>query len=210
MFRSRAYLQRLAHSRRPSRRRGIISVGAFASLVVVAECYHRSSKEQDNESSSLGNNHTNKSFELPVLLPSRTCCESSPFFSRIWNLQGQKTAARIKELADERSLKSSYNVDWNAPLGEGGFGAVYAAIDKKTKEKVALKKISKEFTDDTGFQREMNSFLHIRQNGGHPNICGLHDYFDEGSHYYLTMDLISGGEMFDHLINSGVSCSQRV
>jgi serine/threonine protein kinase len=50
----------------------------------------------------------------------------------------------------------------------------------------------------------MDAFLTIRQNGGHPNICGLHDYFDEGSHYYLTMDLISGGEMFDHLIHSGV------
>jgi hypothetical protein len=209
MFRPRACL---ARSTRSSRRRGFLPVGAFASLasVVVADyCYHRrSSKEHENESPSSLWNNSNKSFEQFSLLPlSRTCCDESPsYLSGLWGggFKRQETADRIQELADKRSLKSSYNVDWNAPLGEGAFGAVYAASEKKTNVSVALKKISKEFTNDTGFQREMDAFLTIRQNGGHPNICGLHDYFDEGDHYYLTLDMISGGEMFDHLIHSGV------
>ena len=82
---------------------------------------------------------------------------------------------------------------------------VYVAKHRKTGELVALKKISKKFTNDTGFQREMDAFLRIRNNGGHPNICGLHDCFDSKEYYYLTLDLISGGEMFDHLCNNGVS-----
>lgn len=37
----------------------------------------------------------------------------------------------------------------------------------------------------------------------HPNICGMHENFDEGQYFYFSLDLISGGEMFDHLIRSG-------
>ncbi len=29
------------------------------------------------------------------------------------------------------------------------------------------------------------------------------DIYEDYSHYYLVLDLISGGEMFDHLINDG-------
>ena len=49
----------------------------------------------------------------------------------------------------------------------------------------------------------MNAFLHIRKSGGHPNICGLQEYFDEGDNFYLILDLVQGGEMFDHLIKDG-------
>jgi serine/threonine protein kinase len=88
-------------------------------------------------------------------------------------------------------------------LGEGGFGAVYLAADKQTGEYVAVKKISKRFTDDSSFQHEMNSLLHIRQSGGHPNICSLRENFDEGDFFYLVIDLVRGGEMFDRLIEEG-------
>jgi Protein kinase domain len=87
--------------------------------------------------------------------------------------------------------------------GEGGFGAVYLATDKQTGEFVAVKKISKRYTDDSSFQQEMNSLLHIRQSGGHPNICSLRENFDEGDFFYLVIDLVRGGEMFDRLIEEG-------
>ena len=67
----------------------------------------------------------------------------------------------------------------------------------------AVKQISKDYTSDTGFQREMDAFLHIRKSGGHPNLCGLRENFDEGGFYYLVLDLIQGGEMFDHLVKDG-------
>lgn len=68
---------------------------------------------------------------------------------------------------------------------------------------MAVKKISKRFTNDSSFQQEMNALLQIRQKGGHPNICGLRENFDEGDFYYLVLDLIRGGEMFDRLIEEG-------
>lgn len=67
----------------------------------------------------------------------------------------------------------------------------------------AVKQISKQYTDVSTFQREMDAFLQIRKSGGHPNICGLRENFDEGDFYYLILDLIQGGEMFDHLVKDG-------
>ena len=66
-----------------------------------------------------------------------------------------------------------------------------------------MKKIGKKFTNDVSFQREMNALMHIRNNGGHPNICSLRENFSEGDNYILVLDLVSGGEMFDHLVNQG-------
>jgi hypothetical protein len=108
---------------------------------------------------------------------------------------------RITNSISPERLNLLYRVHWDTPLGEGGFGAVYSATDQATGERVACKQMSKEYTDDVAFQREIEAFLHLREHGGHPNICTLHQTFDEGSDYYLILDLISGGEMFDHLIN---------
>lgn len=102
-----------------------------------------------------------------------------------------------------RSLASKYNVDWMTVLGEGAYGSVHPARLAATGEKVALKKISKRYTDTSSFCRETNALLRIYNNGGHPNISGLRDMYEDNDHYYLVMDLVSGGEMFDHLIEYG-------
>ena len=114
-----------------------------------------------------------------------------------------KTIRRMKDTSTKETLRAKYNVRWKKPLGEGGFGTVYLGTDKSTKELVAVKKIPKKLTDNASFQKEMNAFLHIRQSGGHPNICGLRENFEEGDFYFLVLDLISGGEMFDHLCSNG-------
>lgn len=119
------------------------------------------------------------------------------------HLSRRRTIRRIEETSTHESLHSKYSVNWSAPLGEGAFGAVYMATDRVTGEKFALKKISKEYTCDQGFQREMDALMHVRNNGGHPNICGLRENFDEGNYYYLILDLVQGGEMFDHLVRLG-------
>lgn len=109
----------------------------------------------------------------------------------------------MQSTAQRQTLESRYQVQWRQPIGEGSFGSVFVAQDRKTGEQVAVKKISKEATDDASFQREMDALMHIRSNGGHPNICGLRENFDQGDYYYLVLDLVSGGEMFDHLCNHG-------
>jgi len=68
---------------------------------------------------------------------------------------------------------------------------------------VALKKISKRYTSSSNFRTETDALLRIYDNGGHPNISGLRDMYEDYSHFYLILDLVSGGEMFEHLIEYG-------
>lgn len=139
--------------------------------------------------------------------PLQSSCESDalmrPQTRPFARLVRHQTIRKMEDNSTKASLKSKYKVDWSQPLGEGAFGAVYLATNRNTGEEVALKEISKTYTDDVSFQKEMNALLHLRKSGGHPHICSLHENFDEGRNYYLILDLISGGEMFDHLIRQG-------
>jgi len=101
-----------------------------------------------------------------------------------------------------RQLGEKYKVDWNTCLGEGAYAQVFPAKTDKG-EKVALKRIAKKYTNSSSFHIETNALLRIYDNGGHPNISGLRDMYEDDDDFYLVMDLVSGGEMFDHLINYG-------
>jgi len=102
-----------------------------------------------------------------------------------------------------RDLSEKYRVDWKTVLGEGAYGSVHPARLSATGEKVALKKMKKRYTDTSSFRTETDALLRIYDNGGHPNVAGLRDMYEDYSHFYLVMDLVSGGEMFEHLIQYG-------
>lgn len=142
-----------------------------------------------------------------ALLPSprATATSIKPTKTSFTRLARRRTIHKLKAAQTKATLESKYDVDLTAPpLGEGAFGAVFIARHRSgSQEQVAVKKIPKQFTSDLNFQREMEALLHIRQHGKHPNICGLRENFEEGSFYYLVLDLVSGGEMFDHLCMQG-------
>jgi Protein kinase domain len=119
------------------------------------------------------------------------------------SLRRHQTIQKLQYTAVKDTLENNYSVNWDTPLGEGSFGQVYLAIDKRTGEELAVKKISKQYTDNISFQREMDALLQLRHHNGHPHICGLRENYEEGSYYYLVLDLVSGGEMFDQLCTNG-------
>lgn len=103
----------------------------------------------------------------------------------------------------EASVDSKY--DWNKDemVGEGAYSKVYQAVCKDTGEVVALKNISKKYTDSQYFQQEVEAMLYIQERGGHPRVITLHEHFEDGDSYVLILDFIRGGELFDHLIEMG-------
>jgi hypothetical protein len=114
-----------------------------------------------------------------------------------------ETIRRMQQAETKNNtLESSYQLQKTA-IGEGAFGQVFLAKNRRTGESVAVKKIWKEFTNREDCQREMNALLHIRKFGGHPHICSLKENFDEPQHYALVLDLINGGELFDRLVENG-------
>ncbi|MCQ2817332.1 MAG: protein kinase [archaeon] len=58
-------------------------------------------------------------------------------------------------------------------LGQGAYGTVFKAIDKKTKETVALKKLYGAFRDDTDSQRTFREVMILQELNGHDNIIRL-------------------------------------
>lgn len=197
-------------------------LGAAASLLILSEVVRKDDEKKDIEESSwlsstrddntikscsIWRLQPNPSSLIPLLSPlpdRRTRCDVA-FEPRLGNAQISKrsTIQMMKNSSTLESLESKYNVQWDKVLGRGAYGNVYLATNRETKEQVAVKKISKKYTGSIDFQREMNALLHLNSAGGHPNICSLHEHFDEGNFYYVVIDFISGGEMFDFLVSEG-------
>jgi len=81
-----------------------------------------------------------------------------------------------------------------APLGAGGMGIVYSAIDTKLNRRVAIKLVSARGTDVTTrrrFRREAETASSLN----HPHILTVHDVgqFDEWQ--YLVTEFIDGGTL---------------
>jgi serine/threonine protein kinase len=88
-------------------------------------------------------------------------------------------------------------------IGEGGFGKVYLAIRRRDMFAVALKAIPVSLPDfEETLKREVEA-LSALSDPGHPNVCKLYDQLRDNLHSYLSMEYIGGGELFEHLCDSG-------
>lgn len=59
-------------------------------------------------------------------------------------------------------------------LGKGAYGIVWKAIDKKSKDVVAIKKIFDAFRNQTDAQRTFREIIFLQSFRNHPNIVKLH------------------------------------
>eukprot|EP00350_Pseudokeronopsis_sp_OXSARD2_P000617 CAMPEP_0170540916 /NCGR_PEP_ID=MMETSP0211-20121228/810_1 /TAXON_ID=311385 /ORGANISM="Pseudokeronopsis sp., Strain OXSARD2" /LENGTH=212 /DNA_ID=CAMNT_0010843473 /DNA_START=58 /DNA_END=696 /DNA_ORIENTATION=+ len=84
-------------------------------------------------------------------------------------------------------------------LGQGSFAKVQRGTNKKTGEKVAIKIIAKEaleLEDKIALQNEIDILTQV----DHPNIVKLYEIFEDETTYYLVMELMTGGELFDQIM----------
>jgi tetratricopeptide (TPR) repeat protein len=85
------------------------------------------------------------------------------------------------------------------PLGNGGMGSVYRAVDRLTQETVALKRILSVHQDTSdklrlALAREFRTLASLR----HPNIISVMDYgFDSERKPYITMELLHNAQTFE-------------
>ena len=73
-----------------------------------------------------------------------------------------------------------------APLGAGGMGDVYRAVDTRLARTVAIKILKGPFTDR--FEREAKAISALN----HANICTLYDLGIEDGTSYLVMEYLEG------------------
>jgi len=85
-------------------------------------------------------------------------------------------------------------------LGEGSYGTVCKGSNKSTKKICAVKSIAKaQMKNLSRFKQE----IAIMKMMDHPNIIKLFETFEDHRNIYLVMELCTGGELFDRIIEQG-------
>jgi len=92
-----------------------------------------------------------------------------------------------------------YDID-KKKLGEGSYGAVSKCTNKATGVTRAVKSISKAQMKNLDRFKQEIAIMKIMD---HPNIIKLYESFEDHRNIYLVMELSTGGELFDRIIDAG-------
>src|SRR5688572_8014987 len=83
-----------------------------------------------------------------------------------------------------------------ARLGSGSFGVVYDAFDRQRNRRVALKVLERISPDSVArFKREFRFLAELR----HANLASMYELIVSGEQWLLSMELILGSELLEHL-----------
>jgi serine/threonine-protein kinase len=90
-----------------------------------------------------------------------------------------------------------------APLGKGGMGMVYKAHDRKLEEVVAIKVLRPEIAADPDMERRFRKEIVLARKVRHRNVCGIHEYGDDGALRYIAMEYIEGVDLRKLVLDTG-------
>ena len=112
-----------------------------------------------------------------------------------------------EQVSEERpmigtALASRYRIE--RPLGEGGMGRVYEAVDQQLGRRVAVKVIRSGVDDPVGrerFLREARSAATL----SHPNACQLYEVAEHDGDPFLVMEFLEGEPLSARLARGPLS-----
>ncbi|KAI8896361.1 kinase-like domain-containing protein [Globomyces pollinis-pini] len=105
----------------------------------------------------------------------------------------------LSKMQEEQRFNESYVL--KHILGHGAFAEVRLGVKKSTKEEFAIKIIDLEKC--AGREDMVETEINILRRIDHPNIVKLYEMFEFGRKIYLVMELVTGGELFDQIVNRG-------
>src|ERR1700722_19453781 len=83
-----------------------------------------------------------------------------------------------------------------APIGEGGMGTVYRALDTKLNRPVAIKVLSDHLAD-VGARRRFQREAQMASSLNHPHILTVYDIGEFEGRQYLVTEFVDGGTLRD-------------
>jgi len=92
--------------------------------------------------------------------------------------------------------------DFGKQLGAGAFSIVREGLNKKTKQKVAIKIIKKETVEGDDIKL-LRREVHNLKTLDHPHILKLFEVYESKNEFFLVMELVEGKELFDKIVERG-------
>lgn len=86
-------------------------------------------------------------------------------------------------------------------LGQGTFAKVKRGIEKTSGKEFAIKIINKDVLAEN--RESIKTEITILKMVSHPNIIKLHNVFETKKQIYLISEILSGGELFDIIVERG-------
>lgn len=85
------------------------------------------------------------------------------------------------------------------PLGRGGMAAVYEVVRPGGKERLALKLLHREISEDPAALKRVRRELRIWRELVHPGIVALLDFGEANGRYYFVMEKVIGQSLYARL-----------
>ncbi|XP_055857788.1 calcium/calmodulin-dependent protein kinase type 1 isoform X2 [Episyrphus balteatus] len=113
---------------------------------------------------------------------------------------GKKSKKETKDLNKQISIEDKYNLQ--GLLGTGAFSEVRLAESKDNPgQHYAVKIIDKKALK--GKEDSLENEIKVLRRLTHPNIVQLLETYEDKSKVYLVMELVTGGELFDRIVEKG-------
>jgi tetratricopeptide (TPR) repeat protein len=104
--------------------------------------------------------------------------------------------ARLRQVvAIERGIVLADRYQIEEKLGEGGSGTVYRAWDRILGELVAIKVLHPERAREKSWIRRLAREVKLARAIRHPNVCRVFELGQAGGHWFVTLELATGGSL---------------
>ena len=97
-----------------------------------------------------------------------------------------------------------------APIGAGGMGEVYRALDTRLGRTVAIKVLPPQLSNDPSLQRRFLGEARTISALQHPHICTLFDVGSQDGRDYLVMEYLEGESLAERLVRGPLSSDQTL
>uniref|UniRef100_A0A4W3J4H1 Calcium/calmodulin-dependent protein kinase 1Da n=1 Tax=Callorhinchus milii TaxID=7868 RepID=A0A4W3J4H1_CALMI len=111
--------------------------------------------------------------------------------------ENEESCVSWKKQADD--IKKDF--EFKEILGTGAFSEVVMAEERATGRTFAIKCIPKKALK--GKESSIENEIAVLRRIKHENIVALEDIYESSNHLYLVMQLVSGGELFDRIVEKG-------
>jgi len=98
---------------------------------------------------------------------------------------------------------SAADYDWGNILGEGAFGDVVRAVEKKTGKTFAVKKMLKSHLSKEQNKKSVMNERNVLSKCNHPNIVKLFVAFRDDEFFYYVLSFAENGEVLKYIRNNG-------